>query len=78
MWFCMIEEPVGLNTRHDIGIDRIVWECDYPHADTTWPHSQKIVGEVFANVPHDEIDKITYQNTLRLFRWEMPAEAAAA
>jgi predicted TIM-barrel fold metal-dependent hydrolase len=78
MWFCTIEEPQGVQARYQIGVDRIVWECDYPHSDSTWPESQKIVAEVFADVPRDEVDMITHQNALRLFRWEMPKEADAA
>ena len=25
--------------RHDIGVENIAWECDYPHSDCTWPHA---------------------------------------
>ena len=39
MYLCMIEEPVCLKYRYDIGVDRILWECDYPHTDSTWPDS---------------------------------------
>ena len=39
MYLCMIEEPVCLKYRDDIGVDHIMWECDYPHTDTTWPES---------------------------------------
>ena len=34
---CFIADPVGVNLRHDIGIDNIAWECDYPHSDSSWP-----------------------------------------
>ena len=37
--------------RHHIGVDRILWECDYPHADTPWPHSQKEVAESLPERP---------------------------
>ena len=51
MWFCMIEEPWGLTTRHFYGTDRILFESDYPHADTPWPHTQAAGKELFADVP---------------------------
>lgn len=70
-WFCMIEEPVGITYRHDIGVDRILWECDYPHVDTPWPHSQKAVDEVMGELPADERAAICHGNAERLFRWEM-------
>lgn len=71
MWFCMIEEPVGLSYRHDWdpSCEHILWEGDYPHADTPWPHTQAAVKEVMAGVPDDEVRRITYQNAERLFRF---------
>jgi hypothetical protein len=46
MYLCMIEEPVCLKYRNDIGVDHILWECDYPHTDTTWPDSQSTTLDV--------------------------------
>jgi len=71
MWVCMIEEPVGLSFREHIGVEKILWESDYPHADTPWPFAQKAAEEVFAGVPADEVEAITHRNAEQLFRWEM-------
>ena len=82
MYLCMIEEPVCLKYRYDIGVDRILWECDYPHTDSTWPDSQRVANEVFdaAEVPDDEIDAITHGNAERVFNWRIadPSLALAA
>jgi hypothetical protein len=58
--------------RHEIGIDIIAWECDYPHTDTTWPESPEVVwGELTAaSVPEDEVHKITWQNACRFFGFD--------
>jgi predicted TIM-barrel fold metal-dependent hydrolase len=73
MYLCMIEEPVCLRYRDDIGVDRIMWECDYPHTDTTWPDSQATTQEVFkgAGVSDEEIDAISHGNAERVFNWTM-------
>jgi predicted TIM-barrel fold metal-dependent hydrolase len=73
MYLCMIEEPVCLRYRDDIGVDRIMWECDYPHTDTTWPDSQAATEEVFAaaGASSDEIEAITHGNAERVFNWKM-------
>ena len=34
---CYVSDPTSLKLRHDIGIDIIAWECDYPHSDSLWP-----------------------------------------
>ncbi|WP_322769333.1 amidohydrolase family protein [Frankia sp. Cr1] len=71
MWFCMIEEPWGLTTREVYGYDRILFETDYPHADTTWPRTQAICKSLFADVPRHEVDAITHSNAERLFHFPL-------
>ena len=29
--------------RHQLDIDHITWECDYPHSDSTWPHAPELL-----------------------------------
>ena len=77
MWFCMIEEPWGLTTRDFYGTDRILFESDYPHADTPWPHTQAACKELFAGVPQKEIDMITHENAEQLFRFPLTVPADA-
>jgi predicted TIM-barrel fold metal-dependent hydrolase len=45
-----------------------MWECDYPHGDTSWPHSRKRVEEMLADVAADEAAAIVEGNARRLFR----------
>jgi predicted TIM-barrel fold metal-dependent hydrolase len=73
MYLCMIEEPVCLRYRDDIGIDRIMWECDYPHTDTVWPESQDIALSVFteAGCTEAEMAAIAHGNAERVFNWKM-------
>ena len=71
MYLCMIEEPVCLKYRDDIGIDKILWECDYPHTDTVWPESQESARMVFeaAGCTPEEIEAISHRNAERVFNW---------
>jgi predicted TIM-barrel fold metal-dependent hydrolase len=65
---CFIDDPVGIKLRHDVGIDTITWECDYPHSDTTWPESPERLARCFDGVSDEDIDKMTHRNALREFR----------
>ncbi|UXA16625.1 amidohydrolase family protein [Mycobacterium sp. SMC-4] len=69
---CFIADPVGVTTRHQIGVDNICWEADYPHSDSMWPGAPEQLDEVLTanNVPDDEIDKMTYQNAMRWYHWD--------
>ena len=75
MYACMIEEPIGLTYYNDIGVDRILTETDYPHSDSTYPHTQKSCAEVYAGIPDDVVEAITHGNAERLFRWTMADES---
>lgn len=67
---CFISDPVGVRLRHDIGIDNIAWEADYPHSDSMWPGAPEQLGEVFTGVPDDEIDKMTHLNAMRWYSFD--------
>jgi len=75
MWFCMIEEPIGLKYRHDFTVDHILCESDYPHADTPFPNTQAAFKELFDGVPKDEVEKMTHSNAEELFDFPMTVPA---
>ena len=37
---CIFDDETGLANRDRIGMDTICFETDYPHADSTFPHSR--------------------------------------
>lgn len=69
MYGCFIDDVHGVESRHKIGVDRILWECDYPHSDSNWPNSRKRAVEVFADVPDEDVAKIVEWNSRELFRF---------
>ena len=68
--FCFISDRTGVEDRDRIGIDNITWECDYPHSDSTWPHSPEAIVKQMDGVPEDEIAKMTHDNAMRIFRYD--------
>ncbi|MBM4268978.1 MAG: amidohydrolase [Deltaproteobacteria bacterium] len=67
---CFIDDATGIATRDLIGIDTMTWECDYPHSDTTWPYSPEKLWKSVSGLPKEDIDKITHQNAMRVFRYD--------
>src|SRR5438067_943575 len=76
---CFIDDAVGLENRHHLNLDHITWECDYPHSDSTWPHSPELLAPALAGIPDAEINKITHENAIKLFSYNpfthIPKEA---
>ena len=67
---CFIDDRAGVRVRDLVGIDRVTWECDYPHSDTTWPRSPELLWESMVDVPKEEVDKMTHLNAMRLYKFD--------
>jgi hypothetical protein len=48
------EDAIGIRLRDVIGVDNMMWGSDYPHSESTFLHSRKILAEILAGVPGDE------------------------
>jgi predicted TIM-barrel fold metal-dependent hydrolase len=67
MYLTFVDDPRGLQQRHELGVDRIMWSTDFPHPATSWPNSQAVVEKNFAGIPDDERDLIVAGNASRLY-----------
>ena len=67
MCLTFMDDEVGLQMRHLVGIENILWSTDFPHPATTWPNSQKVVERQFAGFPDDERDLICSGNAARIY-----------
>ena len=67
MWGFM-KDPFGVRHRHEIGLDHVMWESDFPHSATDWPHSQQVIEKNFVGVPDDERQQMLVGNAARFFR----------
>jgi predicted TIM-barrel fold metal-dependent hydrolase len=71
-WFCTIDDPSTIDTRHTIGVENIMVEVDYPHGDTTWPHTQDVIAQAWGHLPAQELRAICSENAARLYRHPLP------
>jgi predicted TIM-barrel fold metal-dependent hydrolase len=71
-WFSVIDLTTTLQLRHEIGVDHIVLESDYPHADSTWPETRLRAQKALADLPRDEIERLCWRNASELFRHPGP------
>jgi len=67
---CFIDDPAGVELRHRVGMDKICWEADYPHSDSTWPISPETLWGSLGGVPDSEIDEMTHLNAMRHYRFD--------
>lgn len=72
-WFCSIDDPGSVDgVIGRFGPDHLMVESDYPHADSTWPHTRKVFDECFGHLDEDVQRSIACENAAGLFRHPLP------
>ena len=64
------EDAIGIRLRDVIGADNMMWGSDYPHSESTFPRSRKILAEILAGVPQDEAARIVGGTTARVYGFD--------
>jgi predicted TIM-barrel fold metal-dependent hydrolase len=64
------EDAIGIRLRDVIGADNMMWGSDYPHSESTFPRSRKILAEILAGVPQDEAARIV-GTTARVYGFDV-------
>jgi uncharacterized protein len=68
VWLTFQDDWVAFKTRHLMSPSQLLWANDFPHGDSSWPHSQELLAEHAADVPAEEVRAILRENVKRLFR----------
>jgi predicted TIM-barrel fold metal-dependent hydrolase len=62
------DEGLGVELIPRIGVDNVMWASDYPHGDSTWPHSRKALAESpLAHHGPEVLRKVTCENVARVY-----------
>ncbi len=67
-WATFMVDTVGIELRHRLNIDHIMWSTDYPHTGSDWPNSRVTIERVFRGLPKVEVKKMLHDNVKRLYR----------
>jgi predicted TIM-barrel fold metal-dependent hydrolase len=68
MWVSFFKDQTGIDNRARIGIDRITFETDYPHSDSTWPDTRATAARLLDGLSDDDVYKIVRGNAIDLFQ----------
>ncbi len=55
------------------GVENCMWSNDYPHPNSTWPHSREVIARDLGHLPTDVRRKLVCDNVARLFNLRVPA-----
>lgn len=67
---CFIDDIFGLKNTEFMNPKMVMWECDYPHSDTLWPHCpERLIGSI-NHLSRELIDDLTHLNAMREYRYD--------
>jgi predicted TIM-barrel fold metal-dependent hydrolase len=57
------------------GHDICMWSNDFPHLNSTWPNSRKVIERDLGALARDVQAKLVRENCVRLYNMRVPAPA---
>jgi predicted TIM-barrel fold metal-dependent hydrolase len=65
--FTWVTDTFGVNNRHQIGVDKMLWSSDYPHGNSNYPNAWSATQASMAAVPLPEKQLMLVGNAQRLY-----------
>ncbi|HEX3668239.1 MAG TPA: amidohydrolase family protein [Acidimicrobiia bacterium] len=68
---CFFRDRHGIESLQTVGVDNTTFETDYPHTDSTWPHTKKVAQELMAGLSDDVVYKLVRGNAIRMLELDL-------
>jgi predicted TIM-barrel fold metal-dependent hydrolase len=73
---CLVYDPFGASMIEHIGVDKVMAEADFPHPDSQWPNTAKVLEEYLAHLSPGDRTKVLRTNAERVFHLDLADVAA--
>jgi predicted TIM-barrel fold metal-dependent hydrolase len=68
---CFFRDQHGLDSLDAIGADRITFETDYPHTDSTWPETRAVAEQMVRHLSDKDVYRIMRGNAIDMLGLEL-------
>jgi uncharacterized protein len=68
VYFTFQDDVIAMKTAHLMNPKRLLWASDFPHNDSTWPHSMHLLERHTEGIPDDTVRKIVRDNVIELYQ----------
>ena len=72
MYATLFNDAVGGQLLSWWGVDNCMWSTDYPHPNSSWPHSRELLAENLGHLPQDTLSKLVRDNVSALYDIAVP------
>jgi uncharacterized protein len=67
VWVTFQDDRIGLEILDWFGHDKVMWACDYPHPDSTFPESMAVVERLTAHLTDEQRRRLLRDNAAALY-----------
>jgi len=62
-----MSDKLAMRMRDTCGLETLMWASDYPHGESTFPHSREIIARQLNGIPAAECDQLLFGNTQKMY-----------
>lgn len=77
MRLTFFNDAIGPLTLPYVGCDLLMWSSDYPHQNSTWPHSRDVIARDLGSLTADDREKLVSRNVIELHHLRIPEAVTA-
>jgi predicted TIM-barrel fold metal-dependent hydrolase len=70
-------DAIGPMTAPFVGTDLLMWSSDYPHQNSTWPHSREVIARDLGDFSQEDREKMLWKNVVELHKLRIPEPVTA-
>jgi predicted TIM-barrel fold metal-dependent hydrolase len=68
---CFFRDQHGVDSIEKVGVDNTTFETDYPHTDSTWPHTKKVAEDLMKGIDDDTVYKLMRGNAIKMLSLDL-------
>jgi predicted TIM-barrel fold metal-dependent hydrolase len=69
VYYTFMRDASAIYIRNLVGVGHLMWSSDYPHNDSTWPHSQEVINRLCAGIPEQDRRAIVAGNAAGFYKF---------
>jgi predicted TIM-barrel fold metal-dependent hydrolase len=66
-WVTFMLDAAGLEMRHHMNLDHLMFSTDYPHSATDWPATRVTIDKLFRGMPRAQVRRMLRDNAVELY-----------
>jgi predicted TIM-barrel fold metal-dependent hydrolase len=66
------DDKAGVRCLDLIGPTTVMWASDYPHPDSTYPESRRVIEDHFSKITPEQKHLVTFENARRIYNLPKP------